>query len=125
MRWEDVLRGLMGKVGNEGLRELEGALDKLENEAKDPWKRAVLQLAGDAVEAYGLEGLSKVEELVSQIGKGGTPDLGFASLRARSDYLAMLQNKEADSQSKARDFMKVVGQQIGVVLKAILSSLVK
>jgi len=123
-KWEDMLQGLVKNAGAAGVKELEGALSDLEAAADNPMKRALLSLAADAVGEYGLVGLDKVSDLIAKIGDEKEPDLEFASLKARSDYLAALQNAEADEKSKAKDFFKVLGEKLAVVLKAIISGLV-
>ena len=122
-KWEEMLQGLVKTAGTAGLKELDDALEKIEKEADTPWKKALLQLAGDAVEKYGPMGLRKIDDLIYRMGKGKDPDLSFASLKARSDYLAALQNMEADEKSKARDFFSTIGQSLGIILKAIIGGL--
>lgn len=122
-KWEDLLQGIVHNAGVAGVRELEDALESVEKDAKEPWKKAILQLAGDAVEQYGPEGLKHVERLIDRIGDDDEPDMEFASLRARSDYLAALQNMEAEQKSAAKDFFKAMGQKLGIILKGILAGL--
>lgn len=123
MKWNDLMNGIIKNAGVAGVKELEDALAELESIAKQPWQKALLRMTGAAVEKYGPVGLERIENLISDLSKGKEPDLGFASLRDRSDYLAALQNMEADDKSKAKDFVRVVGKQVGIILRAILEGL--
>lgn len=121
LNWDKILKGVIRNAGTAGVLQLEQALDDLKSEAKEPWKGALLRILSEAVSKYGLEGVGVAEKLVDDVSKGKMPGLDFVSLKARSDYLATLQNMEADERDKANDFMKVIGKKIGVVLRAILS----
>lgn len=125
MSWKKFLKNVIGKVGKYGLTEAEEALDNLEKKTDEPWKRAILEMVGDAVDKYGLEGIAKVQKAVDQIAAGKKPDISFASLRARSDFLATLQNMEADDKKKAKDFFKVIGSTLGVIIKAVIKAFLK
>jgi len=121
--FEDVIQGLIRKAGVAGVKELEGVLGDLKKEAKTPWKRLMLDLACEAVEKHGISGVELIEKLVDKIGKEDIPDMEFASLRTRSDYLAMLQHLEADDKKRIKDFFSFVMDKIGVIMKAIISGL--
>jgi len=125
MQWDDLLKNMVKQAGVVGMKKAEGALDKLQKEMDEPWKRAVMDMLGDAVEEYGWEGVERVQKAIDKLSKGKNPDLSFASLKARSDALALLQNMEADEKSKARDFFAVVGETLGVILKAVIRGLMK
>ena len=120
-KWEDMLKGLVKNAGHAGFKELEGALGDLEKEADNPIKKALLGLASDAIGEYGMAGLDKVYKVIDRIGDDENPDLSFASLKARSNYLAALQNAEADDKNKAKDFFRVLGEKIAIIVKAIIS----
>jgi hypothetical protein len=125
MQWDDLLKNMVKQAGVVGMKKAEGALDKLQKEMDEPWKRAVMDMLGDAVEEYGWEGVERVQKAIDDLAKGKSPDLSFASLKARSDALALLQNMEADEKTKAKDFFAVVGEVLGVVLKAVIKGLLK
>lgn len=120
--FEDVIRGLIKKAGAVGVKELEDVLAGLKKDADEPWKKVVLNLACDAIDKYGIRGIDAIEGLIDRIGKD-EPDLEFASLKTRSDYLAMIQNLEADDKRKVRDFFALVVDKIGVIIKAIIAGL--
>lgn len=122
-KWEDILKGIIRKAGTLGLEELGKALEKLEEESKKPWQKAILNMVGDLLSEHGLDGLAILENLVDKIEEGETPDLSFASLRDRSDYLAAIQNMEADDRKQVRLFFSKVGHSLGVVVKAVIAGI--
>lgn len=124
MSWEEMLKGLVKSAGVSGLKALEEAVDDLSKEAKNPWKKAILQLAGEAVDTYGADGIKRIEKMVDRLIKDKNDKLEFASLKARSDYLAAIENMEADDKNRVREFVMVVGQKLGIILKAIIAGLV-
>jgi hypothetical protein len=123
MKWDKLLSGIVKDAGVAGVKKVEGALDDLSAKANKPWKKAVMGLLGDAVEKYGLDGVQKVEKALQRLGEGKQPDIEFASLKARSDFLAAMQNMEADEKSKAKDFFSTIGESLGIILKAVIAGL--
>lgn len=120
MNWDEVLTSIARRSGAAGVSELERALERLKREADEPWKGALLQVFSEAISARGLDGAKIVDRLID----GKRVDLNFLSLRARSDYLAALQNMEADEKKKARDYLDVVGKNLGIVFRAIISGVI-
>jgi len=125
MKFERLITNMIQGAGIVGAKKAEKAIEKLLGDSDDPWKRAVLEMVGDAVEEYGWEGVGRVQEAVEQLASGLVPDLSFASLKARSDILAFMQNAEADKKKEARDFLMVVGSVIGVLLKIVIKAVLK
>ena len=125
MKFERLITNMIQGAGIVGAKKAEEAIGKLLGEADEPWKRAILEMTGDAVEEYGWEGVTRVQEAVDQLVAGLVPDMSFASLRARSDVLAFLQNAEAEKKKEARDFLLVVGSVIGVLLKIVIKALLR
>jgi hypothetical protein len=122
--FEELLKGLVRTAGAAGLKELEDTLAELREEANlSSLNKAILQLAVDAIDEHGPEGLLRLQKLIDKMGDSDRPEMSFASLKARSDYLAALQNAEADDKSKAKDFFRGLGSKLAIVLKAILSGL--
>jgi len=125
MKIESLIKNIVRAVGVAGIKEVEEAVETLTDKVDDPWKRTVLDLLADAVETYGLEGIEQVQDAVDRIASGHAPDLSFASLKARSDALALMQNAEADDKKKAREFFILVGDALSVILKALVRGLLK
>ena len=120
-KWEELIQSIIKTVGVAGVSELEKALAELESEAKKPWQKAILNIAGDLLAKYGIDGIKMLEALIENIMNDEVPDLSFASLRDRSDYLAAIQNMEADDKKKVREFFTKIGYSLGVVVKSIIS----
>lgn len=123
MKWEQLLKGIVKDGGIAGVKKVEKALTKLSGESKEPWKKAIMGLLGDAVGKYGMDGIKKVEDAIDALSSGKQPNVDFASLKARSDFLAVMQNLEADEKKKAKDFFAVIGESLGVLLKAVIAGL--
>lgn len=119
----NILTDLIEKAGKIGIEQVDQALEELISEADTPWKKMLLQLTGEALDCYGLQGLDRVSSLIDNIIFGKNDNLEFASLRTRSDYLALIQGIEADEKKKAKDFFRRIGLYLSVVLKAIISGL--
>ena len=120
-KWEELIQSVIKTVGVAGVSELEKALAELESEAKKPWQKAILNIAGDLLAKHGIDGINMLEALIENIMNDEVPDLSFASLRDRSDYLAAIQNMEADDKKKVREFFTKIGYSLGVVVKSIIS----
>lgn len=123
--WSNLLKDVIGHVGGVGMRDITDALDKLEKNSDEPWKRALLEMLGDAVAEYGWDGIKMAQDAVEKLAEGKIPEMDFVSLRARSDILAALQNEEADAKSKAKEFFCIIGESLGILLKAIIGGLLK
>ena len=119
----NILTDLIEKAGKIGIEQVDQALEELICEADTPWKKMLLQLTGEALDCYGLQGLDRVSSLIDNIISGKNDNLEFASLRTRSDYLALIQGIEAEEKKKAKDFFRRIGLYLSVVLKAIISGL--
>lgn len=120
-KWEELISSIIKTVGVAGVSELEKALAELESEAKKPWQKAILNIAGDLLAKHGIDGIKMLEALIENIMNDEVPDLSFASLKDRSDYLAAIQNMEADDKKKVREFFTKIGYSLGVVVKSIIS----
>jgi hypothetical protein len=120
-KWEELIQSIIKTVGVAGVSELEKALAELESEAKKPWQKAILNIAGDLLAKHGIDGIKMLEALIENIMNDEVPDLSFASLKDRSDYLAAIQNMEADDKKKVREFFTKIGYSLGVVVKSIIS----
>ena len=125
MDWSNLLKKIVEEVGVIGFKRAEDALKKLEKQADSPWKKAIMNMLADAVEEHGWEGVRMVQDAIEDMHNGKSPDMNFASLRAHSDALAVLQNMEADEKSKVKDFFSVVGESLGIIIKMIIKGLLK
>ena len=124
MEWTELLNGMVKSVGVVGLRKAEKEMARLVKEAEEPWKKAVIEMLAEAIGKYGMEGISKVQQVVDDIADGKNPDMRFANLKARSDFLAVLQNMEADEKSRVRDFFSTIAESLAIILKTVIAGLV-
>ena len=124
MQWENVAKQMVKQLGVAGAKQADEALAELASAADAPWKRAVLDLVGEAVDAYGWEGMRIVEGIIDDLADGKAVDMSFASLKVRSDCLALLQNLEADRQDAVVDFLATVGAVLGKIVKAVIAAVV-
>jgi hypothetical protein len=122
-KFEELIKNVIRTVGVTGVIELEKALDDIRNEADKPWKKAILNMACDLLVEHGIDGIKMIESLVDKIIDGEIPDLSFASLKDRSDYLAAIQNMEADDKKKVKDFFRKIGNSLGIIVKSIVSGI--
>jgi len=124
MEWDEIKDNLVKGGGLMAMKNAEAAATRLSKASSiEPWKGAILGMLADAVEKHGWEGKDKVEKVLDDIEAGREPDLGFVSLKTRSDVLASLQNAEADAKSAAKEFFIQVGKTLGVIIKAVIKGL--
>lgn len=116
-KYAKKLGGLTQQLGNTGVDTLAAELDKQADNADEPWKKALVNLAVDGLEKFGPEGVRMASKAVEDLfaGKqGGTKISDITdNLRTASDLLAALQSAEADRKSKARDWLRAIGQVAG------------
>jgi hypothetical protein len=122
-KWSDLVKSITKTIGVAGVEELEKIIARLGSSASKPWQRALLNMAGDLISKHGIDGINMLGNIVDDILMGDEPDLSFASLRDRSDYLAAIQNIEADDKKKVKDFFNQLGNDLGVIIKAIISGI--
>ena len=123
MEWTELLKGIVKSVGVAGMKKAEVAMTKLADQSKEPWKKAVIEMVADSIGKYGMSGIGKVEEMINSIADGEKPNVKFASLKAQSDFLAALQNMEADEKKKMKDFFSTIGDSLSIILKAVIAGL--
>tara|TARA_B100001057_G_scaffold476309_1_gene544119 strand:- start:1328 stop:1720 length:393 start_codon:yes stop_codon:yes gene_type:complete len=96
-------------------------------EVKEEWQSTLLGVVAESVENYGVIGIEKAKDLVWNLIEGKPFDqeaFNKLSLRAQSDVVAQLQNKEADHQSAVKDFFAVLGDTLGGVLVAVAKGMI-
>ncbi len=118
---DDITDALAPKAVEEINKALEGI------EVKEEWQATLLGVVVDSVETYGVTGIQKAKDLVWNLIEGKPFDqeaFNNLSLRAQSDLVAQLQNKEADEQTAVKDFFAVVGHMFGGVLVAVAKGMI-
>ncbi|MEC7109007.1 MAG: hypothetical protein VXX11_03240 [Planctomycetota bacterium] len=118
---DDITAALAPKA----VEEIGKALGKVE--VKEEWQSTLIGVVADSIDTYGVTGIEKAKDLVWNLVEGKPFDqeaFDNLSLRAQSDLLAQLQNKEADEQTAVKDFFAVVGDVLGGVLVAVAKGLI-
>ena len=117
---------LLPALGQAGVSALTDKVADLQAEAKEPWKKAALGMAGNAVAKYGPDGLKFAQGWMDELIKGEkVPDISWMDLDVASDVLANLQNAEADKKSAAKDYLAKVGEVAGEIGGAVIKGLLK
>lgn len=122
------LRGLVGSLlpilGQAGVDALTVEVNDLTTGADEPWKKAVLGLIANGVEAFGLQGVQVATQTLAELMDGGDPDITWVDLDVASNVLAHMQNAEADHKLAAHEFLSKVGKVLGQVFEGIIKGLI-
>ena len=118
-----LLQKMVPFMGEVAAKNLADELRAIGVGGKEPWKKAVIGLASDAIAKHGHAGIELALAALSDIKNNKAPKLNWADLEVASDLLAVLQNAEADRKSAAHDFLVKLMAVLVPVLKIILSTL--
>jgi hypothetical protein len=124
MDFKSILDGLVDTIGQAGVDALSDKFDDLSGDADQPWKATALALLGDAVDAHGMEGIDMARKAIDSLINNEVPEIDWASPRTASDFVAKLQNAEADDKVAARDFAVKVGDTFGQVFAGLIKGLI-
>lgn len=117
---------LVPALGEAGVSALKDKVDDLTAGSKEPWKKAVLAMVGNAVEVHGPGGVKFAQAWLEDLIKGeDVPDISWMELEVASDILSHLQNAEADQKAAAKDYLTKVGEVVGMVGAAVLKGLLQ
>lgn len=121
------LAGLTSQLGAQGVGSLANELERQAGSAGSAWEKALLNLAADSIAKHGPEGVRMASKAVEDLfarKRGGTRISDLTDdLETASDLLAALQNAEAARKSAARNFLRALGQTLGVVTKGFIRAL--
>jgi len=121
------LGGLTQQVGDAGVDALANELAKQADNTDEPWEKALVDLAVDGLEKFGPEGVRMASKAVEDLFSGKQDGTKLSdvtdNLRTASDLLAALQSAEAERKSKARDWLRAIGQAAGQVTGGIIRNL--
>ncbi len=120
----DALSSLLPRLGHRGLDEAAHALDDLSRGLRHDWQRTVVQAFADCVQRNGPEGVAIAQKNLALMLDRKRVDLDFVDLKTASDLLAIMQNAEIDRRREVNAYMRKVGRDVGVVLRAILGGLI-
>lgn len=123
MDLQTLVNSLLPVLGQAGVAALVKEVGELTDEAKEPWKKAVLNLVTNAVQTFGPQGVQVATDAIERMLKGEDPDIPWADLDVASDILAHMQNAEADRVSSTSAFLTKVGKVLGLVFGGFLKGL--
>jgi hypothetical protein len=124
MNFQQLLNNLLPVLGQAGVDALEGVFADLAADQDQPWAQTALSLLADAVGNYGMDGIEMARKAIDALFEDEVPDINWASPRTASDFVANLQNAEADDKSAARDFFVKVGDAFGQIFVGMIKGLV-
>ena len=122
---KDGVDDITSALAPKAVEEINKAIGKVK--VKEEWQATLLGVVADSVETYGVAGIEKAKDLIWNLVEGKPFDqdaFNNLSLRAQSELLAQIQNKEADEQSDVKDFFTVVGDTLGGVLVAVAKGMI-
>lgn len=125
MDWSRLLENLVSNADDREYKKAQGYIEEIRGMIDEHWKKVIMDMLVEAVERHGLEGIKKVRETFEQMVNGENPDMSYLNLRSRSDALAIMQNAEADRKKKVNDFLVVIGEALGKILKFVIKGLLK
>lgn len=125
MNFQEILDSLLPIVGKLGVDALSETFKDLSADQDKPWAQAVLSLLADAVESNGIAGIDLARKALDALLANEVPNIDWANPRTASDFVAKLQNAEADDQSAARDFFVKVGDAFGQIFSGLIKGLIQ
>ena len=123
MDFSKILETLVPTLGIMGVARLKEELDELVEEAGEPWKKSVLALISNGVEAYGPTGIQMAVDAIEDLLEGSDKVPSWADLATGSEILAHLQNAEAGRKAATKDFLTKVGHVLGKVIGGLIKGL--
>jgi hypothetical protein len=124
MSYKRKLSNLTSKIGEKGVEELAGVLDKEAAEADEPWKRTILDLMADGARRHGPEGFQMAQNAVERMLDGDDTDIRKVTknILIASNLVAQLQRAEMERKERARKWLRAIGQTLGTILKAVVGA---
>jgi len=125
MDFQQLLDSLIPTLGQAGVDALSEQFKDLSANADKEWHGTALAMLSDAVEAHGMQGIEMARKAIDALFENEVPVIDWASPRTASDFVAKLQNGEADDQSAARDFFVKVGDVFGQLFAGMIKGAIK
>lgn len=116
MLLNEVMESQLTALGVMGLDKIKTSLHDLVAESAESWKKDVLTIVSDAVDAFGPAGVNKAMSALHDLVDGKPADLDWADLEAASNLLAAMQNQEAEERTAIKVFLRQVG---GVIMDIV------
>jgi hypothetical protein len=124
MSYKRKLSNLASKIGEKGVEELAGVLDKEAADADEPWKRTILDLLADGARRHGPEGFEMAQNAVERMLDGDDTDIRKVTknILIASNLVSQLQRAEMERKERARKWLRAIGQTLGTILKAAIGA---
>lgn len=124
MDFQKLLNTLLPIIGQAGVDLLTEKFQDLAADQDKPWAKVALMLLADAVETHGMQGIDLARKAIDDLLDNKVPEIDWASPRTASDFVAKLQNAEAEDKSAVRDFFTKIGEVLGPLLTALIKGLI-
>ena len=124
MDFKQLLDSLIPVLGQAGVDALSETFKDLAAEQDKEWAQAALALLGDAIGSYGMAGIEMARKAIDSLLTNEKPVIDWANPRTASDFVAKLQNAEAEDKNAACEFFTKVGDVLGEILAGIIKGLV-
>lgn len=124
MDFQKLLNTLLPIIGQAGVDLLTEKFQDLAADQDKPWAKVALMLLADAVETHGMRGIDLARKAIDDLLDNKVPEIDWASPRTASDFVAKLQNAEAEDKSAVRDFFTKIGEVLGPLLTALIKGLI-
>lgn len=124
MDFQKLLNTLLPIIGQAGVDLLTEKFQDLAADQDKPWAKVALMLLADAVETHGMQGIDLARKAIDDLLDNKVPEIDWASPRTASDFVAKLQNAEAEDKSAVRDFFTKIGDVLAPLLTALIKGLI-
>jgi len=124
MDFQQLLNSLLPVIGQAGVDALTETFKDLAEDKDKEWHGAALALLADAVDVHGMAGVELARKAIDALFENKVPEIDWASPRTASDFVAKLQNAEADDKGAARDYFAKVGDVFGQITAAMIKGLI-
>lgn len=124
MNFKQLLDNLLPIIGQAGVDALKDVFKDLAADQDKPWAQIALALLADAVEEHGVDGIEMARKAIDAMFENEVPNIDWANPRTASDFVAKLQNAEADEKIAARDFCIKMGDVFGEIAAGIIKGLI-
>ena len=124
MDFQQIITNLLPIIGPMGVDALKDLLEDLAANEDKPWVQVSLALLADAVDQHGMAGIEMARKAIEALFENEVPIIDWASPRTASDFVARLQNAEADDKKAARDFFVKMGDVLSGIVAGIVKSLI-
>lgn len=119
-----LIEQLVPVLGQDAADALAAEVEELISEQSPAWQRAILVFTADAIQAYGVVGISiAIDQIEKLMEDGEEPTIPWSNLLLASDMVAALQNAEEQQKTATREFLGRLGNILGTLLSGVIRGL--